>query len=73
MIGKSENCINSSEYLYNYHGVKASPAPSFDLDNEFEVQDAVKNLISNKLINAAHDCADGGLFVALLEMAMQKQ
>ncbi len=70
MIGKSENCINSSEYLYNYHGVKASPAPSFNLDYEYEVQDAVKNLISNKLINAAHDCADGGLFVALLEMAM---
>ena len=27
-------------------------------------------MIQNKIINAAHDCADGGLFVALSEMAM---
>ena len=30
----------------------------------------IKNLINKKLINAAHDCADGGLFVSILEMAM---
>ena len=27
-------------------------------------------MIDQQLINAAHDCADGGLFVALTEMAM---
>lgn len=70
MIGKSVNDISSSEYLYNYHGVKASPAPHFNLDEEYDVQDAIKNLISGRLINAAHDCADGGLYVSLLEMAM---
>lgn len=70
LIGESKNDISSSEYLFNLKNVKASPAPYFNLDEEYLVQDAVKQLISQKLVNAAHDCSDGGLFVALLEMAM---
>ena len=30
----------------------------------------MKSLIREKLILSAHDCADGGLFIALLESAM---
>ncbi|HEY0031608.1 MAG TPA: phosphoribosylformylglycinamidine synthase subunit PurL [Bacteroidia bacterium] len=70
LIGSSKDCINSSEYLYSYHKVKNSPAPFFNLDEEFEVQKAVKTLIKNKIIQSAHDCADGGLFITLLESAM---
>ncbi len=73
IVGESRNDIASSEYLYSYHGVKASPAPYFDLEKEYEVQQAVKGLIDNELINAAHDVADGGLFVALTEMAMPRE
>jgi phosphoribosylformylglycinamidine synthase subunit PurL len=70
LIGKAVEDIGCSEYLYSYHGVKGSPAPYFNLDEEYQMQDAVKGLIANKIINAAHDCADGGLFVTLTEMAM---
>ncbi|HEX8516043.1 MAG TPA: phosphoribosylformylglycinamidine synthase subunit PurL [Bacteroidia bacterium] len=70
MIGNSKEDIASSEYLYSYHKVKNSPAPAFDLNEEFEVQKAVKELITRKLIQSAHDCADGGLFITLLESAM---
>ena len=70
LIGASKNDIASSEYLYSFHNVKNSPAPAFDLDEEFEVQQAVKALIADKIVQSAHDCADGGLFVALLESAM---
>jgi phosphoribosylformylglycinamidine synthase subunit PurL len=70
LIGNSKNDIASSEYLYSFHKVKNSPAPAFNLDEEFEVQKAVKNLIKEKIIQSAHDCADGGLFIALLESAM---
>ena len=56
--------------MVSYHGIEASPAPFFDLDAEYELQHTIKGLIANQLINAAHDCADGGLFVALTEMAM---
>ncbi|HLC82295.1 MAG TPA: phosphoribosylformylglycinamidine synthase subunit PurL [Bacteroidia bacterium] len=70
LIGCSKNCISSSEYLYSYHQVKNTPAPFFNLDEEYEVQKAVKTLITNKVIQSAHDCADGGLFITLLESAM---
>jgi phosphoribosylformylglycinamidine synthase len=70
LIGSSKNDIASSEYLYSYHKIKNTPAPAFDLDEEFEVQKAVKTLIKNKVIQSAHDCADGGLFITLLESAM---
>jgi len=73
LIGKSQNDLGCSEYLHSYIGVKQSPAPAFDLDQEYLVQQTVSELISEKLVNAAHDCSDGGLFVALAEMSFQNE
>jgi phosphoribosylformylglycinamidine synthase len=70
LIGNVTEDIASSEYLYSYHGIKASPAPYFNLEEEYEMQATVKALISERLISSAHDCADGGLFVTLTEMGM---
>jgi len=70
LVGQAENDINSSEYLYSYCGVKLSPAPAFDLDTEFQLQQSIKHLIKEKLVQSAHDVADGGLYIALLESAM---
>ena len=38
LVGKSNNDINSSEYLHKIHGVEFSPAPHFDLEEEFALQ-----------------------------------
>ena len=73
IIGESVNDISSSEYLASYHGVKASPAPYFDLDKEYAMQHMVKGMIQNELVNAVHDVADGGLFVTLVEMSMPRE
>lgn len=73
LVGEAKNDIASSEYLYSYHNVKLSPAPYFDMDAELQLQDAVKEVIAGKLINSAHDVADGGLYIALLESAMPKE
>ncbi len=73
LVGKSVDCISSSEYLANNLGIKESSAPYFDLDEEYKVQNTIKGLIKQGLVNAAHDCADGGLFVALTEMAMPNE
>ncbi|MDQ3289879.1 MAG: AIR synthase related protein, partial [Bacteroidota bacterium] len=73
LVGESKNDINSSEYLYSYHNVKLSPVPAFDLDEEFNVQAAVRTLIQQKLIASAHDVADGGLYIALVEAAMPRE
>lgn len=70
MLGRSKNDISSSEYLYAIRGVKQSPAPYFNLNEEFEVQKAVASLIKQNYISSAHDVSDGGLFIALLESAM---
>ena len=70
LIGKIVNDISSSEYLVKYHNIIESPAPYFNIDEEYELHQCIKNLINEKLINAAHDCADGGLFISIVEMAM---
>ena len=70
LIGESQNDIASSQYLASFHKVAQSPAPYFDLDKEYEMHQVVKLLIQNKLIQSAHDVADGGLYIALLESAM---
>lgn len=73
ILGDSVNDIASSEYLVKYHKIEASPAPHFDLEKEFILQEAVKGLIGLELINAAHDCSDGGLFVTLVEMSLPRE
>ncbi len=72
LLGESVNDINSSEYLYSYHKVKNTPAPYFDLQEEFAVQAFVKTLIKRKIVNSAHDVSDGGLFINLLESAIPR-
>lgn len=73
LIGDYIEDIASSEYLATYLGIKASPAPYFDLEKEYEMQNAVKGLIEHNLVNAVHDVADGGLYVTLVEMSMPRE
>jgi len=72
LVGEYREDISSSEYLYTYHGIKASPAPYFDLEKEHKMQNVIKQLIAQGLINAAHDVADGGLYVTLVEMCINR-
>ncbi len=69
LIGVSRNDINSSEYLHKLNGVAFSPAPYFDLEEEFNLQRIIERLIKEKLIVSAHDVSEGGLFVTLTESA----
>jgi len=72
LLGESHNNISSSEYLVSYHGIKSSSTPPFDLDKEHDLQDLIKTLIRSNHIESAHDVADGGLFITLLESAMPR-
>lgn len=67
LIGEQKNDIASSEYLHKLKKVEFSPAPYFDLDEEFKTQQAVAAIIKAKLIESAHDISEGGLAVTLLE------
>jgi phosphoribosylformylglycinamidine synthase len=70
LLGNPKDDIACSEYLYSYCGIKASPAPAFDLNEEYNFQKGLKNIIKSKIINSAHDISDGGLFIAVAESAM---
>ncbi len=72
LIGKSNNDINSSEYLHKIHGVEYSPAPYFQLEEEYEMQQKVQLLIKNKVIASAHDVSEGGLFITLIESCFNR-
>jgi len=67
LIGNQQNDINSSEYLHKLKGIEFSPAPHFELEDEYAVQQLVAQLIKEKQIVSAHDISEGGLAITLLE------
>jgi phosphoribosylformylglycinamidine synthase len=69
VVGKINNDISCSEYLHKIVGVELSPAPHFEIEEEYALQQAVAGLISQKIIDSAHDVSEGGLFISLLESA----
>ncbi|HEX6181954.1 MAG TPA: AIR synthase-related protein, partial [Chitinophagaceae bacterium] len=73
MIGKNSNDIHSSEYLHKVHGVQFSPAPHFDLEEEFVLQQKLSALIKSGVIVSAHDISEGGVFIALTESGFNRE
>lgn len=72
LIGTQQNDIASSEYLHKLKKVEFSPAPHFDLDEEYTVQQLIASLIKEKKINSAHDISEGGLAITLLESGFHR-
>lgn len=71
LIGEQNDDLGQSEYLKAIHEVKLSPAPYFDLDQEYELHEVILTIIKDKLVVSAHDISEGGLFVNLLESAFK--
>jgi phosphoribosylformylglycinamidine synthase len=72
VLGKNEEDFNCSEYLHKIKNVEYSPAPYFNLEEEFALHENVRSLITNKLIASAHDLSEGGLFINLIESSFFK-
>jgi phosphoribosylformylglycinamidine synthase subunit PurL len=70
LLGVNANDIACSEYVHKLLNIEHSPAPYFNLNEEFLVQEKVLELIDKKLIASAHDISEGGLFACVLESAM---
>jgi phosphoribosylformylglycinamidine (FGAM) synthase-like enzyme len=73
LVGESQNDIASSQYLASYHKILKAPAPYFDLDKEYAMHQVIKQLIKHKVVQSAHDVADGGLYIALVESCYAKR
>jgi len=61
------NLLGGSRYLKVCHGLKIGPLPQIELAHEIKVQNTVRDLIREDLLQSAHDCSEGGLAVALAE------
>ena len=66
----AESEFGSSEYAKEILGAVWGYPPELDIEKEATLQRAIIALIQAGLVESAHDCADGGLAVALVESAL---
>jgi phosphoribosylformylglycinamidine (FGAM) synthase-like enzyme len=67
LLGGDAVSLGGSEYLWALHRRLAGTLAPLDLELERRVQIAVQTVVGAGLATAAHDCAEGGLAVALAE------
>jgi phosphoribosylformylglycinamidine synthase len=66
-VGPDAVTLGGSEYLAVVHGQEAGRPVPVEMKLEARVQNVVRALIRDGLLQSAHDCSDGGLAVALAE------
>ena len=67
LLGPDAVSLGGSEYLWVIHRRVAGRLAPLDLGLERQVQEACRAAIGARLVRSAHDCAEGGLAVALGE------
>ena len=70
LIGSSHNDLGGSEYLKVELGYVAGRPPALDLTREQAVNRLVLAAAENGFLHSAHDCAEGGMLVALAECCL---
>ena len=70
LLGPVAAELGGSEYQRLAHGTAEGPPPALDLQLERRVQAAVREAAAAGLLRSAHDCAEGGLAVALAECCL---
>ncbi len=70
LIGETRGHLGQSLYLREIEGREEGPTPPVDLAAEKRNGTFVRELIESGRVDTVHDISDGGLFVALAEMAM---
>nr|MBA2467988.1 phosphoribosylformylglycinamidine synthase subunit PurL [Chloroflexia bacterium] len=70
LIGETAPGLGGSEYLQAIHGLVAGTPAAIDFDLERRLQQFMRALVVSGTVSGVHDVADGGLAVALAEMAL---
>lgn len=70
LLGASITTLGASEYLATIHNTVAGRPPRVDFDLERRVQKVCREGIHAGSVRSAHDCAEGGLAVALAESCL---
>jgi len=69
-VGERGGHLGQSIWLREVHGREDGPPPPVDLRAERRTGDFIRSAIERGLISACHDVSDGGMAVALAEMAL---
>ena len=70
LIGREEGHLGQSLYQLIITEKAEGAPPPVDLDDEIKAGNLVRSLIREGKVSAVHDCSDGGLIVAIAEMAL---
>jgi phosphoribosylformylglycinamidine synthase II len=62
--------VGRSLWLRQVLGREAGPPPTVDLQAERKAGELIRQLIADGIVSAVHDVSDGGLLVAIAEMAL---
>jgi phosphoribosylformylglycinamidine synthase II len=73
LLGDNTDELGASEYLVRIHDVIAGAPPRCDLAGERALIESLLEAIAAGAVRSAHDCADGGLAVALAECCMMER
>ena len=68
MVGLTKNELGGSHY-YKVNDELGANVPKMDLETSVEISRRVAKAIGQGLVRSCHDCSEGGLAVALAEMA----
>src|SRR5439155_17111653 len=69
LLGETANELGGSEYLKVAEGIERGMPPQLDLNAERALQRLLVAAARDRMIHSAHDCAEGGLAIALAECA----
>lgn len=70
LLGSSPRSLGASEYLVTIHSIVAGRPTKVDFDLERRVQKVCREGIRAGWIHSAHDCAEGGLAIAVAECCL---
>ena len=70
VVGRTEGHIGASIWLHEIEGIEAGNPPPVVLEIERKNGECIHQCIKDNVITACHDISDGGLLVALAEMAL---
>src|SRR4051794_28063819 len=70
LVGHSTGHVGQSLWLDVCHGRREGPPPPIDLQQEKVLGGAIRDLIARAIATSVHDVSDGGLLIAISEMAL---
>jgi phosphoribosylformylglycinamidine synthase len=70
VLGATAAELGGSEWAAVVHELAGGAPPAADLDAAVALHELVRALVAERAVDAVHDCAEGGMAVALAELAI---